>query len=275
MTQYLLEQFKRSNIFKLVTILFLVYTVWWISIFTGGQTEGLENDWWANIMVIFPLFGGMAGIFYSKLWGGLKSALGNTIFMFSLGLLAQFVGTGLYFYYVYVVGVDIPYPSVADIAYVAGILFYIIGSYKLAQVLNVKLSSQPWSSKVLAILIPLAILAGSYWVLMRNYDFSEATLLLIFLDFGWLFCQAIFVSIAILIFFASKSVLGGIMRNPILLLIVALVIQYLADFHYSYQINNEIYYTGGINDYFYALAFYMMGISLASIGNMFYKVQES
>lgn len=275
MIQYLFGQFKQSKGFRLVVISFLAYSAWWLTIYIRGYTEGLENDWWANVMVLFPLFGGISGIYFSKLWGGVKSVLGKTMMMFSLGLLAQFVGTTLYFFYVYVLGVEIPYPSLADAAYVAGIVLYILGTIYLTKVLNVKLSSQTAFSKTLSVLIPAFILAGSYIALMRNYDFAEATPLLVFLDFGWLLGQAIYVSIAILTYFASKYVLGGMMRMPIVLLISALVIQYLADFHYSYQINNDLYYTGGINDYFYALAFFLMTVAIFSIGNMFYKVKES
>lgn len=275
MINYLWEQMRRNRIFQIISLLFIGFTIWWITIYYRGNTDGVENDWWANLMVVFPLLGGIAGLYYSRLWGGFKSALGFAIYMLSLGLLAQFIGTALYFFYVYVLGVEIPYPSLADVAYIASILFYIVGAYKLVKVVGVNLSSQSWFPKFLAIIIPLLILGFSYLALMRNYDFTEATALRIFLDFGWLIGQAIYVSIAIFAFIASKNTLGGMMRKPIILLLAALVVQYIADFQYSYQINNETYYTGGINDYFYALAFFLMTIAIFSIGNMFYKVQES
>lgn len=273
--EYLLQQIKDNRWIQFIAIAFVIFTGWWITIYFRDISEGLELDWWSNLMVVFPLFGGIGGLLYARLWGGMKSLFGSAMLLLSFGLLCQFLGTAIYFYYVYVIGVEIPYPSPADAAYVAGIIFYIFGSYKLAKVSGVKLSSLAWSSKLFAIIIPSLILLVSYLVLMRDYNFEEATSLLLFLDFGWLIGQAIYVSIAILTYLGSSQILGGMMRKPVILLLIALIAQYLADFHYSYQISVETYVPGGINDILYALAFFLMALSLFSIGNMFYKVQKS
>jgi hypothetical protein len=275
MFQYILQQLQANRGLQIITGLFIIYSVWWMTLYARGVNAGSELELWLNLIVIFPLLGGLAGLKYAKLWGGMKSLFGSSMLMLSFGLLAQFVGTIIYHYYIYIVGIEIPYPSVADIVYVAGIVFYIVGAYQLLKVSGVKFASLPWANRFLAISVPSFILLVSYLALMQNYAFEEATGVLIFLDFGWLIGQAIYVSLAIITYFASRKILGGMMRKPIVLLLVALILQYLADFHYSFQITNETYISGGINDYFYALAFFLMAAALFSIGNMFYKVKNS
>lgn len=275
MIEYILEQYKQSKGFRLAIFAFILLTIWWLSIYFRYQTEGLENDIFTYLLLLFPLVGGIAGFHYSRLWGGWKSLLGRSILTLSLGLFANFIGNIIFLYYIYVLGVEIPYPSIGDIAFYGSVILYIFGSYQLAKTVSVKLRSQPIFNKFLAVAIPAFILLMSYLILMRDYDFEAATSLLIFLDFGWQIGQAIYVSIALLIYWASKDVLGGFMRKPIVLLIAALVLQFLADFHFSYQINQETWHVGGTNDYLLMLSYFLMTISLFSIGNTFYKVQKS
>ena len=121
----------------------------------------------------------------------------------------------------------------------------------------------------------MAILIISYLFFLKGYEPDWSNVIVVFLDFGYPIAQALYVSIAILALLISKDILGGVMRRPVMLLIIALVIQYIADFSFSYQVSRETWYVGGTNDYLFALAYFLMTVSLFSIGNMFYKVQES
>ncbi len=275
MLQYLLEEFKQSRAFKVVVILFIALSAWWISIYLRGLTESLENDYFTVIYCIFALFGGIAGWSFAKKWGGLRSTLGSSIILFTVGLLSQFIGQVLYNSYIYILGIDVPYPSIGDVAFFASVIFYIAASVQLARVAGIKLSTQSILGKLKAFIIPVLILIGSYWVFLRGYEPDWSDKIVIFLDFGFPIGQAIFVSIAILALLISKNILGGMMRKPILLLIIALIVQYLADFSFSYQVSRETWHVGGSNDYLFALAYFLMTVALFSIGNMFYKVQKS
>ncbi len=277
MFNYYYEQFKQNKPFKLIVLVFVALTIWWVSIFVRGLTEGIENDAFTIIYPVLALMGGIMGWIFSRKWGGFKSTLGKSIGMFSLGLLAQFLGQVLYNYYIFVLGIDEPYPSIGDVSYFASVIFYIFGVWYLAKVSGVKSSVKSFNGKLKAVAIPVIILLSSYLLLLKDYelDFSDKTLL--FLDFGFPIGQAIFVSIAFMALFISKDILGGMMRKPIMLLIIALIFQYVADFAFSYQfsVNPESTYVGDFLDYLYCASYFFMAISLFSIGNMFYKVQES
>lgn len=275
MLEYLLEQFRKNKAFKLVTIFFIGLTIWWVTIFARGLTEGNENNLFTVVYPILSLLGGIAGWVFAKKWGGFKSTLGSSIGMFALGLLAQFVGQVMYSYYIYIKGIEIPYPSVGDISFFSSIIFYLIGVILLSKVSGLKMSVKSMRGKLQAFLIPLGILLISYLVFLKGYAPDWSNKMVIFLDFGYPIGQAVYVSIAILALLISKDILGGMMRKPIMLLVAALILQYIADFNFSYQVSRDAWYVGGFNDYLYCAAYFFMTISLFSIGNMFYKVQES
>ena len=274
---YLLSTGKENNVLKLFFGLFIALSVWWLSIFLRGLTEGMENDLFTLTYPIISLIGGLAGLVYARKWGGFKSKLGLTITMLSFGLLAQFLGQLLYNFYIFVLDIPEPYPSIGDASYFASVIFYIFGAYYLTKVIGLRFSLKSIRGKFLAVIIPALILVGSYLLLLRGYEFDFSDKIILFLDFGFPIGQAIFVSFAILAWVMSADVLGGMMRKPIILLISALVFQYFADFFYSYQfsINAENMYVGDYLDFLYFVSYFYMSWALFSIGNMFYKVQES
>lgn len=269
------EQFSQNKAFKIIAIIFIFIVVWWISIFARGLTEGWENDYFTLSYSIIALLGGIYGWIYAKKWGGFKSILGSSLAMFSLGLFAQFIGQLIYSYYIFIEGVEVPYPSLGDLVFFLSVLFYIYGAYLLAKVSGIKLTFGTLRGRVQAILIPVLILLASYVFLLKGYEFDFSQKAIIFLDFGFPIGQAVYVSIALLALLISRNILGGMMRRPIMLLIFALIFQFIADFAFSYQFSHGTVYAGDVLDLLYAISYFLMAISLVAIGNMFYKVQES
>lgn len=274
---FILEQFKISRLIQLAVAFFLLLSVWWFYMYFTGIIEGSSITWFLLIYPLPTLFGGLYGLQVSKKWGGIKSVFGRSLLYFALGFLAQTLGQYLYNYYQIYVGIDVPYPSIGDFFYFGSVILYVLGVYELARIAGVRLSVKSLRGKLIAFLIPILVLLAMYMVMLKGYEPDMSNLFILFLDFGWLIGQAIYLSIAILTLLVSKDILGGIMRKPIMLLIIALVAQFFADFYFSYEASREIitYYPGGVTDYIYALGYLLMTIALVSIGNMFYKVQES
>lgn len=277
MINFVFQQFKDLKIFKYITAFFILITLWWVSMYVRGLKEGIENDFYILIYPLFSLIGGVYGLIYAKKWGGFKSTFGSSISLFALGFLAQFAGQMSYDFYQLYRHVEVPYPSVGDLFYFGSVILYLFGTYQLAKVAGLKLTFSSFKGKFLAILVPLVILLGSYTILLNGYEADWSNKLVVFLDFGYPIGQAVYLSIALLALFISKDILGGLMRKPIILLIFALVAQFVSDFVFSYEVSREVttFYAAGINDYMFTVAYFLMAISLFSIGNMFYKVQES
>jgi hypothetical protein len=275
MFNHLKDLFKHSKVFQLTFFIFILLSAWWTTIYIRGLKDNIENDVFTIVLPIFALIGGITGWNYAQKWGGLKSILGRTIIMFTIGLLAQLLGYVLYNSYIYFLGIEIPYPSFGDVLFLGSVILYIYGAYLLGKVAGIKFTFNNVKSRLLAILIPALVLLLSYYVFLNGYVPDWSNLIVIFLDFGYPIAQAIYVSLALLALLSSRYILGGIMSKPILLLIFALIVQYIADFSFSYQVSRETWYVGGTNDYLYMFANFLMVVAILSIGNMFYKVRET
>jgi hypothetical protein len=203
------------------------------------------------------LIGAVIGVKAARKWGGFGTVLGKALMFFSLGLLAQEVGQLIVAYYVYVSKIQIPYPSLGDIAYFTSTLSYICGGFFLAKAVGVKFSLKSDKYKTLA-LVPLALLALSYWVFLHNhvYDFNKPVT--VFLDFGYPVGDAIYISLALVAFLLSRKLLGGVMRAGILIFVFALSLQYISDFSFLYQSSRGTFLGGQWVDLLYLCAYFLM-----------------
>jgi len=273
----LYNQFKNNILFNFTIIFFSLLTGWWLSSYFKFNLSngGVSVNIFTLVYPFMALVGGVSGLHFSKKWGGFKSTLGKAIGFFSLGLLAQFAGQAVYAYYIYVLGVEIPYPSLGDIGYFGSVIFYIIASYYLARVGGLHSSVRTSLGKVVVVLVPSFILLISYLFFLKDYQFDWSSTLTIFLDFAYPFGQAVYVSIALFALLLSNSILSGSMRSPVFFLIIALITQYFADFMFLYQAHFGNWVVGGINDYLYLASYFLMTIALLNIGKAFTLIKGS
>lgn len=263
---------KNSKIVPLLIILvFLGFTGWWLYITLAlrhvDHYSNIHNQAFASTYGVMSLLGGLVGIVASLRWGGHRSLIGRSLLFFSAGLIAQEFGQIAYSYYQYAAHVQIPYPSWGDLGYFSSVLFYIYASYLLLKATGAKLLLKDNSKRVVAIILPLILLGASYIYFLRDYkfDFSSAqSTVAVLLDFGYPLGQATYISLALLTFLLSKKLLGGIMKKKILAILLALVVQYIADFTFLEAAKTQKVFPGGANDYLYLLAYTAMALALNS-----------
>jgi hypothetical protein len=254
-------------------LIFLLFSLWWVAIQIGILSEDFSHrDIFAATYGLTALYGAIIGIHISLKWGGTSSLVGKSLFLFSFGLLFQEFGQLAYSYYIYFQRIDIPYPSIGDIGYFGSIPIYILGVYYLSKASGTKLSSL--QSKLLVILIPLVLLVSSYYIFLNGYQPDWKHPLAMFLDFAYPFGQAIYISLAILSYILSVKTLGGKLKWPVLSILIALTIQYFADFTFLYQANNGTWTTAGINDYMYLVSYFVMTFALLTFGNVLNKLNN-
>jgi hypothetical protein len=269
---------KQSKALDLVIGLFALFLIWRIALyFVTGSVEGeifLPSFAWGATYQVIAIFGAIAGIVIAQSWGGIKSVLGRAILAFSVGLLFQSIGQTFSSYYVYTLG-EIPYPSWGDLGFFGSVLFYIYGTITLAKLAGVKVNIKSFSKKILAFIIPLAGLILSYLIFLKDHQLDFTQPLSVLLDIGYPLGQAFYVSVALLVYFFSRDVLGGIMRMPIIFFIIALISQYLSDFMFLYQVTREIYVPEGVIDLMYFVSYFFMAVSLLRLGTIFNKMRNS
>lgn len=269
-----LELIHHSFTAQAVLALFAALAAWWTTLqVTGASSEALQL--WAAAYQIVAFFGACVGFVIASHWGGFKSVIGRAIIAFSLGLLLQCFGQTAYSFYIYYLNQPVPYPSVGDIGYFGSIFAYLSGVVSLARAAGVTVSLKSYRGQLLAGLLPLLMLLLSYLIFLRGYAFDESAWLKTFLDFGYPFGQALYVSFALLSYLLSRNILGGLMRTPILVFIGALLLQYLSDFTFLYQASQGTWYAGGINDALYLCAYLAMTLAILYIGHVFVKIQKS
>lgn len=258
----------------LVGLFFIALTVWFmILVFRGFDPDSQNSQIWSATYQIIAWLGALSGLYFASLWGGWKSLMGRANLAFALGLLAQSFGQSVFSFFFYS-GIEAPYPSVADIGFFGSIPLYIYGITLLARASGVNFSFRLFARKIQAVLIPAGMLALSYFIFLRDYEFDWEQPLTIFLDFGYPFGQAIYISLAIVTYLLARNFLGGLMKTPIVLFITALFIQYIADYVFLYQISRGTYVGGLEIDFLYLLAYFVMALSLIKLGSVFYKIKN-
>jgi hypothetical protein len=257
----------------LTTILFLLLAAWWV--YSFFYLRDYNNLLWGATYQIVAVVGVISGLIVSRQWGGYKSLLGRAVLFFSLGLVFQVFGQSVFSFYNLVAQVDIPYPSIADIGYFGSIPLYIYATALLLRVSGGTYSLQSFGYKFLAIVLPMGMLIFSYLFFLKGYVFDWDYPLGIILDFGYPLGQAVYVSIAVLTYILSKRYLGGIMKNSIIVILLALVVQYIADYNFLFQAYRETWINGGYGDFLYLLAYFVLTMGLIMLGHAFQRIKES
>ncbi len=248
---------QKNKLQTLVILTFLGYLGWWFSFQHVVEKQGLSVQWFGGTYGVLALLGAIIGLVTAMKWGGFKTVLGRSLMFFSLGLLAQEAGQLILTYYIYGSKIQIPYPSWGDLAYFGSTLSYLTGAYFLTKAVGVKYAFRKNGYKLLAVLVPIVILSISYWIFLHNHQYDWHKPLTVFLDLGYPLGDASYISFAVVSYLLSRKMLGGIMRPGILVLIFALLLQYIADFTFLYQSSRGTYLSGKYDDLMYMIAYFV------------------
>lgn len=258
------EVLLKDRSVQLATGLLVGLVLWWVvlQLMYSGDTGIMPKMIWGASYQIMSLLGGIWGMKIAFDWGGEKSVVGRLLIAFAAGLLLQTFGQSIFSYYNLFSAIAIPYPSLADIGYFGSIVFYIYGVAMLAQVSGAHLSFRSLKTIAIAIAVPTIMIGLAYVYFLQGYDFVEAPLSQVILDFGYPIGQSIYVSVAMLAYLLTTSSLGGAMKHRVLFILVAMAIQYLADFNFLYQAVHESWSVSGYGDLIYLFAYFFLTIGL-------------
>ena len=65
------------------------------------------------------------------------------------------------------------------------------------------------------------------------------------------------------------------MKNKVLFILIALVIQYIADYNFLYQFSVNTWINGGYGDYIYLFSYFIMAMGLINLGQVFRELKEA
>lgn len=262
--------------FLVTTSLFSFFILFWLFIFVNhSQVNERVLDTFSDTYGLIALFASLTGFYTVKNWGGLKSALGKSITLFSVGLLFQFLGQLTYAFYRIVLEIENPYPSFAEIFYFGSIPIYLAAIWYLSTTMRVLSALKKPINLIGGILITLLCIYLDYELFLRGYEYSEYSYLVIFLDHGYAILQAIFVAFAVFTFFLSKEAWKGLLRWALLAMVTSLYFQYAADTFYTYRTIEETWYAGDYTDLLYILAYFSMSLSFIAFNSVYTKIKSN
>lgn len=257
----------KSKSTYIILSLYVVFFLWWISIYSRGIKETIENYQFGFIYALIALVGGINGMVISRKWGGLKSLIGKGIFFFSLGLIGLWFGQTVWSYYNLIVKVEVPYPSLADIGFFSIIPLYSLGMYNFARASGGNFTLRKVNNKLTVIMLPLVAVGIAYYFFVKNVSPDLSNPLKTFFDFGYPLGESIPLTMAIITYFLSSRLLGGKMKGKIISLIVALLFHSVTEYAFIYTSGAGLYYNAGPVDLMYMTSFTLTSLALISFSN--------
>lgn len=245
-----------------------------INLTSLGINEDIRNTFTDSYWIL-PLFSGITGVFIAQQWGGFKSLVGKTMLALSVGLIFQAGGQIIYALYFYLLHIEVPYPSLGDVAFLASVFCYIYSAWNLAKVLGMRNQPHRPMAQVLALLVPAVILVVSYKIFLWDYDFASFDIFKGIMDFGQPLGQAAYISLALLGGVFSWKKLGGQLKGAVLLTILGFFLQYCADFYYAYRATYGGWRPAYISDLIYIIAYFVTSQALFMFAAGYHRLSKS
>lgn len=183
--------------------------------------------------------GAFLGI-YASLKIGLRNFVGKGLFFLGLTSLFSFIGYVLWDYYSVVMGIELPYPSLADVSWALGVPAAILGVAFILRIYQPQLKSR-FILEALGIFI-VATLVVVYFIGVP--DLTDATWSSGFFDVFYTITDVIWLALA----FITLRIAGGKIFNGLLVYTIAILILAIGDILFAIRSSNETYFYGDISD---------------------------
>lgn len=171
-------------------------------------------------------------------------------------------------FYNVILGVQAPYPSIADFGYFALIPAYTFAAYSFAHASGAKYSLKSFDDYMYVFLLPLLFLFIAYLLFIQGAKLDTSNFLTTFLNFGYPLGEIVPLSIAVFIVHLSSTTLGGVMRKNILFLATAFIAQFVAEYVFIYRNATGLYVNGGVSDLLYPTAYFIMALAVVAFSNV-------
>jgi hypothetical protein len=235
--------------------------------------DGFKNNTpygyiFAFVEGVIPFIGGIIGFRKAQQWGLFKSSMGKAVFCLAMGCFTWSIGELIWSYYNFFLDANVPYPSWSDAGFVLNYPFFGIGFFILGKATGTKFGLRNAGGKIFLVLLPIAAFALSWFALVQVARGGSLTSgggwLKTLFDIAYPMGDVIILIMAFLTFGLSFQYLGGRFRWPIFIIIFGIVVQYFADFGFSYTTTLGTYYNGNAIDLLFATSMFILafGISL-------------
>ena len=243
--------------------------LYWLALAVTNTKYKYINYWWQALMSAAALTYGVLGLYSAKQWSWLKSGVGKSVFFISVGLILWGLGQAAWTYFVLKdPSQQSPNTHIMDFLYFSALPFWSYGIFKLSKASGARYGIRTARAKILVAVLTVVMLIVSYIVLVNiargglSYFHQGTSYWTIFYDLGYAAGDVVNLILALAIFGLSWRYLGGRFKRPILVILLAFVFLYMADFWYSYRNALGSYYNGDWVDLLYSLTVSTFGLGL-------------
>ncbi len=251
-------------------VIFLVYIGWWIGI---NHFNAPSRDNFTDSYGLIAATGAISGVVVAKKWGLFKSSFGRALGFFAIGLFMQFLGQLIYALYFRLGNVELAFPSVGDIPFLLTGIFYILAIVNLLRVIVYKGSIfKPRTVLVISIALTVG-LAWLMWVAFLHLAVHDDRGTIYSLtNAAYPIIQAFYFLLGLIAIMQARRMAGGKMLKSVSIVLLALVVQYAADFNFLYQSYKDTWQPAASNDLFYVFAYGLMAFAILMIDRVRRKI---
>ena len=258
---------RQNRQWIVLSTVYIMMVVWWFFIHQRGLVDTSENFWFGAGIGLLSLMGGIIGFVKAAKWGYFKSSIGKSVMFLSGGLITWSIGTLIFAYYNFFSGIAVPYPSLADVAYIVSWPLWTIGIFQLYPALGIKYQLRKVSGKIFLFIIPLIFISLSYYLLFTvarggSIDFSGGWIKLFF-DLAYPMGDIVILTIIALMYSLSLKYLGGIFKLPVLIIFFGFILNFISDFSFSYTTTKESFFVASWVDFLFLSTMFVISFGVS------------
>jgi len=229
---------RKTNIALTIMILVLIFDFSLYVLRPLGENFYVISDW---ILVIYAFFALVSG-YYAFKFHGLKSIQGKALLFLSLGVLFWFLGEFSWAYIEVFMGIEVPFPSIADIFWYIGYPLFGLGLFYIWKITGASVKCDIKCLSALGFILLLIIISiyGSYPTIVD----VEMTLFEKIVSIGYVILDLILVIGGIFILLTFSK---GNLVKPWIFIILSLIICTFADISFTFA--GSLYESGGLLDF--------------------------
>ena len=171
--------------------------------------------------------------------------------------------------------IEVPYPSIADAVFILSWPLWTYGLLQIYKVAGIKYALRDRKGKIALIVIPLLIIAASYYLLFqvaRGGQISwDNSLVKLFFDLFYPIGDVVILTLVVLIYTLSRNFLGGMYKKPIIWLLGGFTLNYASDLIFSFTTTNETYFNGHVVDFLFITTMFVLSLGLSFLSTQTHK----
>ena len=194
---------------------------------------------------------------------GLKNNIGRAISFFGVANMASAVALSLWTYYGLFLKIEVPFPSFADVFFIAVYLFIGLAFWYLAKVFSFFVSMRLIIESVIII-----VFASVFTFFISRPELQGSmTLAQKIFTLAYPIGDILLISIVFIVLRVS----GGRLNSALAFLLIALALETVGDFVFNYRVSQNIYWNGDLSDLIYSLAAFYFGLGIVKLTQVFHE----